>query len=58
MNLTRPIALSIVAGAIALVGVPAQNNPANLVTVKYDGLKREVLKHRGKVVVVDFWASY
>ncbi len=58
MNLTRPIALSIFAGAMALVGVPAQNNPANLVVVKYDGLKREVLKHRGKVVVVDFWASY
>ncbi len=58
MNLTRPIALSIVAGAIAFVGVPAQDNAANLVTVKYDGLKREVLKHRGKVVVVDFWASY
>src|ERR1017187_6715556 len=25
--------------------------------VKYDGLKQEVLKHRGKVVIVDFWAS-
>ena len=26
--------------------------------VKYDGLKEEVLKHRGKVVVVDFWADF
>lgn len=25
--------------------------------VKYDGLKQEILRHRGKVVVVDFWAS-
>ena len=25
--------------------------------VKYDGLKQEILKHRGKVVIVDFWAS-
>jgi hypothetical protein len=23
--------------------------------VKYDGLAREVLKHRGKVVVIDLW---
>jgi thiol-disulfide isomerase/thioredoxin len=26
--------------------------------VKYDGLKQEVLKHRGKVVVIDFWATW
>jgi thiol-disulfide isomerase/thioredoxin len=25
--------------------------------VKYDGLKQEILKQRGKVVIVDFWAS-
>ena len=28
-----------------------------VIPVKYDGLKQEVLKHRGKVVVVDFWAG-
>ena len=26
--------------------------------VKYDGLKEAVLKNRGKVVVVDFWATW
>ena len=29
-----------------------------LKVVKYDGLADELLKHRGKVVVVDFWADY
>jgi len=29
-----------------------------LKVVKYDGLAEEVAKHRGKVVVVDFWADY
>src|SRR5204863_3839835 len=28
-----------------------------LKTVKYDSLAEEVLKHRGKVVVVDFWTE-
>lgn len=26
--------------------------------VKYDGLKDEVLKNRGKVVLIDFWADF
>ncbi len=35
---------------------PAQDKPITMVAVKYDGLKQEVLKHRGKVLVVDFWS--
>ncbi len=58
MNLRRPVALALFASAFALTGGPAQDKKAELNIVKYDGLKREVLKHRGKVVVVDFWASY
>jgi hypothetical protein len=30
----------------------------DLKVVKYDGLAEEVAKHRGKIVVVDFWAEY
>jgi len=26
--------------------------------VKYDGLKNAVLKHRGKVVLVDLWGEF
>ena len=34
-----------------------QDTKIELIPVKYDGLKQEVLKHRGKVLVVDFWAG-
>src|SRR6516162_4344599 len=36
----------------------AQEKKIVMTHVKYDGLKQEVLKHRGKVVVVDFWATW
>jgi len=46
---------------LALVGLllgartaPAQEK-ADVRVVKYAGLGQEVLKHRGKVVVVEFW---
>jgi hypothetical protein len=29
-----------------------------LEVVKYDGLKNAVAKHRGKVVLVDFWGEF
>ena len=35
----------------------SQNNKAELIPIKYDELKQEVFKHRGKVLVVDFWAG-
>ena len=40
------------------VGASAQEKKIEMIPVKYAGLKEEVLKHRGKVVVVDFWAGY
>jgi thiol-disulfide isomerase/thioredoxin len=36
----------------------AQDKKAVMVPVKYAELKAEVLKHRGHVVLVDFWAGY
>jgi thiol-disulfide isomerase/thioredoxin len=41
----------------AATQVNAQEN-IKVNVVKYDGLKEVVLRHRGKVVVVDFWADY
>jgi hypothetical protein len=35
-----------------------QDKSAEMVPVKYDRLKAEVLKQRGKVLIVDFWAGY
>src|ERR1022692_4546653 len=45
---------------LALLGVAvgqAQEKKIVMTHVKYDGLKQEILKHRGKVVVLDFWAT-
>jgi thiol-disulfide isomerase/thioredoxin len=47
-----------VALAWAAAGAGAQDDAVTLNVVKYDGLKQEVLRHRGKVVVVDFWADF
>src|SRR5438132_192713 len=35
----------------------AQEKKVEMVPVKYAGLKQEILKQRGKVVLVDFWAG-
>ena len=43
---------------VLCAAAPAQENKIDMIPVKYDGLKQEVLKHRGKVVVVDFWAGW
>jgi thiol-disulfide isomerase/thioredoxin len=50
------LALGVLVGISVCAG-PAQDKKVTLTPVKYDGLKQEVLKHRGKVVVVDFWAT-
>jgi hypothetical protein len=34
-----------------------QEKKVDVTPVKYDGLKQEVLKQRGKVLVVDFWSG-
>ncbi len=51
----------VVIAMVAVIGVAAaQTAPETKITmtpVKYDGLKQEILKHRGKVVIVDFWAT-
>jgi thiol-disulfide isomerase/thioredoxin len=49
-------ALVVFAGFCFSAG-PAQEKNVTLTRVKYDGLKQEILKHRGKVVVVDFWQT-
>jgi hypothetical protein len=50
------LSLSLVA-VLWVAASPAQDTPATMISVKYDGLKQEVLKHRGKVLLIDFWAS-
>ena len=43
--------------SIGLLSVRAQDTPITAVPVSYEGLKQEILKHRGKVVIVDFWST-
>jgi hypothetical protein len=45
--------------ALALPATPARAaEEVTLKKVKYDELTRLIAGHKGKVVVVDFWASY
>lgn len=58
MNVLRwLLALGVLAGFCFSAG-PAQEKKVTITPVKYEGLKQEILKHRGKVVVVDFWATW
>lgn len=54
----RSIASMSVLAALCISTAPGQEKQSIMPSVKYGGLKEEVLKHRGKVLVVDFWASY
>ena len=51
------ISLAVLA-AVAATMAPGQEKRGEMTVVTYDGLKREVIKHRGRVVLVDFWAGY
>ena len=47
-------------GLLAVLCVGAgqtQEKNVDVIPIKYDRLKQEVLKHRGKVLVVDFWSG-
>lgn len=59
----RGAALAAFSTAVLLLvqapALPQGKAPAiDVRTVKYDGLAEEVAKNRGKVVLVDFWATY
>jgi hypothetical protein len=54
-----PKTLTLTLIALTYAGAaPAQEKKYDMTLVKYGGLADEILKHRGKVVVVDFWAGY
>jgi hypothetical protein len=52
--------LAIALSLLIAIGTSAtpQDKKYEMTQVKYAGLKDEILKHRGKVVVLDFWAGY
>lgn len=48
----------LLASALWTTGLLGQEAPIDIKVVKYDGLTDLILKNRGKVVVIDFWATY
>jgi thiol-disulfide isomerase/thioredoxin len=58
MRFLRFLAVPSIFALIGVVaGQPAPDTKILMTPVKYEGLKQEILKHRGKVVIVDFWAT-
>jgi thiol-disulfide isomerase/thioredoxin len=59
MATPKTCALALLGSATLFVAAGhAQEKEIAMVPVKYDGLKQEVLKHRGKVLLVDFWGGF
>lgn len=58
MNLVKMLGVAAFAALICTAVSPAQDKKIEMTRVKYDGLKQEIVKHRGKVVIVDFWATW
>lgn len=58
MRITRISFTVLLFATLCAAAGTGQDKNAEMVPVKYDRLKAEVLKQRGKVVVVDFWAGY
>jgi hypothetical protein len=58
--MNRSLGLTALFAAVLLVPTSAQEKSADAPfrIVKYDGLGKEVMKHRGKVVLVDVWADF
>lgn len=43
---------------LAVAGSAAPSQEVTLEKIKYDKLAKVIAGHKGKVVVVDFWATY
>jgi len=56
--MTRIFAMMLLAVAAGVTTAQSAGDDVSLQVVKYDGLKDVILKNRGKVVFVDFWADF
>jgi len=56
IRIKKIVSLGMLAVLCAGAGQTQEKN-LDVIPIKYEGLKQEVLKHRGKVLVVDFWAG-
>jgi thiol-disulfide isomerase/thioredoxin len=51
------VMMALLTAFVATVGQTQETNVA-MIPVRYEGLKQEILKQRGKVLLVDFWAGF
>ena len=58
MNVAKSLFIAACAAFLCGTVSTAQDKKIEMTRVKYDGLKQEIVKHRGKVVIVDFWATW
>jgi hypothetical protein len=49
---------AVLAAGLAVLPAPAADEAVTLRRVKYDDLAKFIAAQKGKVVVVDFWATY
>jgi thiol-disulfide isomerase/thioredoxin len=55
----KSLALALLASALLFTNAgQSQEKQIAMAPVKYEGLKQEVLKQRGKVLLVDFWGGF
>jgi hypothetical protein len=60
-HMNRVVSLAALVGPLVLMPALAQDkkgDPTTYRIVKYDGLKDVILKNRGKVLFVEFWADF
>jgi hypothetical protein len=58
MTATRSLLFLGLFWALPQSGLPQGAPDVNLQIVKYAGLKEAVVKHRGQVVLIDFWGYF
>jgi hypothetical protein len=58
MSATRMLLCLGLFWALPQSGLPQNAPEVNLRIVKYAGLTETVLKHRGQVVLIDFWGYF
>ena len=57
MTPTQALAFGAMVAVICVAASQAQDGTVTLVPITYEGLKQEVHKQRGKVLLLDFWGS-
>ncbi|MBI1830274.1 MAG: hypothetical protein HYR84_02350 [Planctomycetes bacterium] len=58
MKSIGPGAMLATLAVFCVAGGQTPDNKLEMTPVKYAGLKEEILKHRGNVLILDIWAGW